>query len=219
MSVIVFEERATAEVVIKKSRFIGHLVPVHQVTSAEAALAAVRDEHKAANHHCFAYTVGLDGTPAERFSDDGEPSGTAGRPMLELLRRREVRNTLLVVTRYFGGTLLGANGLVHAYQGASQAAMEAATALTCVRMHEATVTCDYATFGKLDHAYAQARYPARDKQFGEAVAFTVTVGEEEADALVQTTADLSNGQARVVVAAAAWFGVRPDGSLVRISTR
>ncbi len=213
---VVFEHEGVAEVVIKKSRFIGHLLPVTSVEEADTALAAIRETHKTANHNCFAYTIGLDGTPVERFSDDGEPSGTAGRPMLELLRRRDIRNTLVVVTRYFGGTLLGASGLVHAYQDATQASMEATTALTCVRMQGVRVTCDYATFGKLEYAYAEAEYLVGEKEFAQDVGMHLTITEEEADRLSKMTADLSSGQARVEMEDAAWFGRRPDGSVVRL---
>ncbi|WDL99476.1 YigZ family protein [Alicyclobacillus sp. ALC3] len=211
-----FEDKGVAEVVIRKSRFIGHLLPVTSVAQADAALSALREAHKTASHNCFAYTIGLDGTPVERFSDDGEPSGTAGRPMLELLRRRDIHNTLVVVTRYFGGTLLGASGLVHAYQDASQAAMEATTALTCVRMRKVRVSCDYATFGKLEYAYAQAEYLVGEKTFTEDVGMDLTVTEEEAERLSKMTADLSSGQARIEMDDVAWFGRRPDGSVVRL---
>ena len=106
-----------SEITEKKSRFLGEAVRAATLKEAEEYIAAVRKRHYDARHHCFAFCVGEPGTPDEiwRSSDDGEPSGTAGKPMLEILKGRELHRTLLVVTRYFGGTLLGTGGLVRAY--------------------------------------------------------------------------------------------------------
>src|SRR5690606_8036384 len=113
---------ATAEIVIKRSRFMGWGSPVETEEAALELLDRIRSEHPQATHHCYAYRVGL-GTETIRFSDDGEPGGTAGRPILEVLQREDLRNALIVVTRYFGGTLLGAAGLVRAYTQAAKLAV------------------------------------------------------------------------------------------------
>jgi uncharacterized YigZ family protein len=207
------ETPVEAEIVIKKSRFIGHVRPIQSADEAEAALAEVRELHKSANHNCFAYRVGLD-VPVERFSDDGEPSGTAGRPILEVLRRRPVSNVLVVVTRYFGGVLLGTSGLVRAYADATVSALDAGSLLTCRSMRMLSVTCDYAQFGKLEHWLTGAAHPLTDKTFAENVSFTVwTPVDDTADLMVQI-ADLSVGQAVTVVSEPVYVGVRNDGSLV-----
>ena len=115
-------ESGSGEYIEKKSRFIGELVPVSSEEEAFAYLDAVRKKHYNASHHCFAYVLG-EKNQTERASDDGEPSGTAGRPILHVLEGEEICNALIVVTRYFGGTLLGTGGLTRAYTAAAKAAV------------------------------------------------------------------------------------------------
>jgi uncharacterized YigZ family protein len=117
--------QVVSEQVIKKSRFITHLFPLTDPEAARDVIGTVRKEHYQARHHCSALVVGPDGE-WQRSNDDGEPAGTAGAPMLEVLRRRQVSDILAVVTRYFGGTLLGAAGLVRAYSGGVSAALDQA---------------------------------------------------------------------------------------------
>lgn len=207
------ESAVGAEIVIKKSRFLAFLAPVRDVAAAEAVLAEIHETHKGANHHCYAYRIGLPGeTMQERLSDDGEPGGTAGRPMLEVMRRRDVCNVLAVVTRYFGGTLLGAGGLVHAYQDALLAALDAASLLQLVRMHVVSVACDYGAYGRLAHEIDALGYATVDKTFGADVRLVVLMPEGRADGFAHDVANLTNGQSEVTIPAAQWMGVRPDGS-------
>ncbi|WP_026962934.1 YigZ family protein [Alicyclobacillus herbarius] len=204
---------AETEIVIKKSRFIGQLRPVRWVDEAEAALEAIRTEHKTATHNCYAYTVGL-GVPIERFSDDGEPSGTAGRPILEVLRRRQVMNALIVVTRYFGGTLLGANGLVRAYTEGAASVIDSGQLLTCKVMQPVHITLDYSRFGKLEHELTNAGWVIRDKQFTEQVHLSLWVPYADAAALTQQIADWTDGQAVVEMGPAQYVGEDQAGNLV-----
>lgn len=126
---ITVAQRAQAELIIKKSRFIAYVVPVISKEEAEAFVAATKKRHWDAAHNVWAWRVGQD-LPVERFSDDGEPSGTAGMPVLEVLRKRNITDCAVVVTRYFGGTLLGAGGLVRAYtESAVQGLAEAGVAI------------------------------------------------------------------------------------------
>ena len=118
-------QRAAVEHVIKKSRFIGAAYPVQTVDEALVHLEAVRKQSWDASHQCYAYIIG-ENSEQKRFSDDGEPQGTAGMPMLDVLQKKDLTNVLVIVTRYFGGTLLGAGGLVRAYAGAAGAAVDAA---------------------------------------------------------------------------------------------
>ncbi|QSO55280.1 YigZ family protein [Alicyclobacillus curvatus] len=207
------ESDAEAEIVVKKSRFIGHIVPVQSVEEAERELAKIREVHKAATHNCFAYRIGL-GVPIERFSDDGEPSGTAGRPILEVLRRRPILNALVVVTRYFGGTLLGANGLIRAYADGAAQAIEAATVLRCVPMQKVSVTCDYGLYGKLEYELQQDGFSLEDKKYTDSVAFGFWVDTEGTKGVMDKIANLTGGQAHVEAANPEYVGVRPDGSMV-----
>jgi uncharacterized YigZ family protein len=118
----------TSEVVDRKSRFLGEAVRVYSQEEAEAYIAGVRKKHYDARHHCFAWIAGEPGTPSEirRSGDDGEPSGTAGKPILNQILRRELSDIVVVVVRYFGGVLLGTPGLVNAYRTATEMALEEA---------------------------------------------------------------------------------------------
>ncbi|WAH36840.1 YigZ family protein [Alicyclobacillus dauci] len=208
------EARNTVETVEKKSKFIASLFPILSVSEAEEALAQIREEHKTANHNCFAYRVGL-GVPVERFSDDGEPSGTAGRPILEVIRRREIDNVLVVVTRYFGGVLLGASGLVRVYADATSQVLNATPMLRCGLMHTLEVSCDYGMYGKLEYALGQEGMVMIEKQFAEAVSFQLVVAEADVEKRVTQLNEWTNGQANVNVLPAEYIGVSEDGSLVR----
>ncbi|OLT52438.1 YigZ family protein [Cellulosimicrobium sp. CUA-896] len=148
------------ELVVKKSRFLAHLSPVSGVPEADAVVAAVRKEHWDARHHCVALVVGAH-ADQQRSTDDGEPSGTAGVPMLEVLRHRGVTDLVAVVTRYFGGVLLGAGGLVRAYSSAvGDALAEARLVRRAVRTH-VTVDVPHAEAGRL-HGVLQGWAAAHD---------------------------------------------------------
>ncbi|MBE7700379.1 YigZ family protein [Oerskovia sp. Sa1BUA8] len=136
------------ELVVKKSRFITLLHPVTSVADAEAVIARVRKEHWDARHHCTALVVGTH-ADQQRSSDDGEPSGTAGIPMLEVLRHRHVTDVVAVVTRYFGGVLLGAGGLVRAYSNAVSETLDMAPMLRREIMVEVTVEVPHADAGRM----------------------------------------------------------------------
>ena len=136
------------ELVVKRSRFLAHLSPVASVAEADAVVARVRKEHWDARHHCVALVVGPH-ADQQRSTDDGEPSGTAGVPMLEVLRHREVTDVVAVVTRYFGGVLLGAGGLVRAYSTAVGDALDAARVVRRAVRTVVTVDVPHAQAGRL----------------------------------------------------------------------
>ncbi|WP_129790194.1 IMPACT family protein [Promicromonospora panici] len=142
------------ELVIKKSRFLAHLAPAGSVAEADAVIARLRKELWDARHHCVAMVLGTYAEQA-RSSDDGEPGGTAGVPMLEVLRHRAVTDVVAVVTRYFGGVKLGAGGLVRAYSGAVATALDvAATSGALLRrelLHEVTVDVPHGAAGRIDN--------------------------------------------------------------------
>ncbi|BDZ43613.1 hypothetical protein GCM10025865_29120 [Paraoerskovia sediminicola] len=147
----------TVETVVKKSRFLAHLSPVTDVTHAESVITAVRKEHWDARHHCVAMIVGAE-RAMQRSSDDGEPSGTAGAPMLTTLQQSGLTDVVVVVTRWFGGTLLGTGGLVRAYSGAVSTALDAARILRRVRVQELTVDAPHAEAGRIS-AFLHAWVP------------------------------------------------------------
>lgn len=138
---------AEAEFTERRSRFIGRAKPVHTEEEAAEFLQAVRSAGREATHHVYAYV--LREGHAQRYSDDGEPQGTAGVPVLDVLLKSGVTDTAVVVTRYFGGILLGAGGLVRAYSHGASIALEAARVVTMAPCFEASLTCDYASYGKI----------------------------------------------------------------------
>jgi uncharacterized YigZ family protein len=142
---------AFAERVVDRSRFLADLLPVQTPDQAAAALAEIRKRHHDARHHCSAMILGIDGGQ-QRSSDDGEPAGTAGVPLLEVLRRRRLTDVVAVVTRYFGGVLLGVGGLVRAYSGAVAAALEEAAFLRLAERSEWTIPLQAATAPKVENA-------------------------------------------------------------------
>ncbi|MFK4791132.1 IMPACT family protein [Microbacterium sp. ZW T5_56] len=138
------------ELVIKKSRFITHAIPVRSVPEADAAIAHIRTRYWDARHNCTAMITGVLGDQA-RSSDDGEPSGTAGMPMLEVLRRRELTDLVVIVTRYFGGIKLGAGGLVRAYSSAVSEALDLAAIIHRRELVAVTVEVPYADAGRYEN--------------------------------------------------------------------
>ena len=144
---------ADAEIVEKKSRFIGQIFPIHSEEEAQRIVNEIRKKHYDARHHCFAYVLG-EKNEIERCSDDGEPSGTAGRPMLDLLVGAGVHDALAVVTRYFGGVLLGTGGLVRAYSAATKEALQKCDIREKEAGYRTTILADYVDFGKIQYLAA-----------------------------------------------------------------
>ena len=184
------------ELVIKKSRFLAHLEPVASLEQADAAVARVRKLHWDARHHCVALIVGSD-ADRQRSSDDGEPAGTAGVPMLEVLRRRDLTDLVAVVTRYFGGVLLGAGGLARAYSGAVAAALDAAELVRRVELVEARLDVPHADAGRLESAlrdWADAHDAVfEDPSYADRVQFGLLVPPARRDQLTADLAALSAG--------------------------
>ena len=142
-------EAGQDEIIEKKSRFIGYAVPAESEEEALAAVEKIKKKHYDARHNCYAFSIGTGPQPLLRFSDDGEPQGTAGKPILEVIGGSGVRNVCIVVTRYFGGTLLGTGGLVRAYTEAAKAALAAGVVKKRRPMIRAKLGMDYGDLGKL----------------------------------------------------------------------
>ena len=188
---------ASAELTEKKSVFIGHAAPV---TSEEEAVAFVREIKKRyadARHNVFAYELG--GGSVARCSDDGEPQGTGGVPVLEIIRKGGFTDAVIVVTRYFGGILLGVGGLVRAYSAAARLAVEAAGIVTYDTFTAFTLTVSYADHGKLTTLLAEAA-PLQDGiDFGEAVTLSLALPVGELEAFRRQAAELTAGRAVLTV--------------------
>ncbi len=188
-------KEASAEIEAKRSRFIGTVAPAFTAEEAEAFVAAIRRKYPDATHNVYAYSVGT-GTPLERLSDDGEPRGTAGYPVLEVIKKRSLRNVVCVVTRYFGGTLLGAGGLLRAYGKAASAAIDAAGVSKYVFHQVFTVAVDYDQFGRLQRELEGRGIRIIDTAYAEKVTVKAYVRPEDVDALLARVRDLTSGKAR-----------------------
>ncbi|MDK7749656.1 YigZ family protein [Brevibacterium sp. UMB10442] len=188
---------ATAEIEIKKSRFIGRVAHVENEQAARDIIEQERSKHPKARHWCTAFVLDPD-SRTQRCNDDGEPSGTAGIPMLDVLTGNQLTFVVAVVTRYFGGTLLGAGGLVRAYGAATSAALEGLTRVTRQLVVPVTVTLDYAQAEVAKAKCEQHGWAVIDAQYAQAVTLTFGVAPAEVEEMAAVLADLSAGQAHAV---------------------
>ena len=191
-----------AAIEIKRSRFLSLLAPVADEDGAREVIAQRRAEHPKARHHCTAFVLDPD-SRTRRFSDDGEPAGTAGAPILDVLVGHELTYVLAVVTRYFGGTLLGAGGLVRAYGDATSQAVAAARIVTHSQRVPVTVTVDYALAAAIDRM-AHAAGWTTESEYGAEVVVTVRIPPAELDAGLHSLADVSAGSAEPAIGEPEW---------------
>lgn len=178
--IITIKQEHSIENVINKSRFIAHIKPVSSEDEAKAFINEIKQQHKKATHNCSAYTVG-DQMNIQKANDDGEPSGTAGVPMLEILKKLDVHNVCVVVTRYFGGIKLGGGGLIRAYSGAVR---DVISDIGRVELRDAiptTVTINYDLTGKLEYELASTTYFLRDTTYTDKVSYQIDVVQTEYD--------------------------------------
>ena len=181
---------ARDEVVIHKSRFIGHAAPVSSAEEALGFLARIREEHRDATHNCYAYIIGRN-AGIMRYSDDGEPSGTAGMPIIEVMKARGVVDCAVVVTRYFGGILLGAGGLVRAYSHGAKIAVDAAQRKLMTTCMVLSMELDYSFYGKLTYILPNYTCRVEDTDFGAVVKMRVLFKKDEADAFIKEVTEMS----------------------------
>lgn len=184
------------EIVEKKSRFIAQVFPVETEEEVLQILEETRKKYWDARHNCYAFVLGAGGE-ITRCSDDGEPSGTAGRPILEVLTGRGLRNVLVIVTRYFGGTLLGTGGLVRAYSLAVQAGLAASRVITKQAGCLLTVDTDYNGIGKLQYLAAQSGLAVLDTVYTESVQMKVLVPTELCGSVQKEITEATSGQAGI----------------------
>lgn len=187
-------EGKEAELIEKKSRFIATVKPVKSEEEAIQFIDSLKKKYWNATHNCFAYVIG-EHFGIQRCSDDGEPSGTAGRPMLDVLLGEEIHDVAVVVTRYFGGTLLGTGGLVRAYSGATKAGLEASTIITKKHGHKLSVRTDYTGLGKIQYILGQRGLNILNSVYTEAVEIEVLVPEQEVKSVMAEITEGTNGQA------------------------
>lgn len=187
-------EGGQGELVEKKSRFIANVRPVESEEEAAAFIEEMKKKYWDARHNCSAFVIGKK-AELTRCSDDGEPSGTAGRPMLEVLLGEGIRNVAVVVTRYFGGTLLGTGGLVRAYSGAVKEGLSACTIGTMRYGVRLLIDIDYTGIGKVQYILAQRGIVPEDTSYTDRVTVQVLLAAEAADGLIKELTEATSARA------------------------
>ncbi|QHT62772.1 YigZ family protein [Paenibacillus lycopersici] len=190
--------QGSQEIVIKKSRFIGYGKPVASEEEAIAYIDELKKLHWNATHNCSAYVIG-ERDEIQKQSDDGEPSGTAGKPILEVIKHRGLKNVVIVVTRYFGGIMLGAGGLIRAYTDGAVAAIEAADEIAMVLYREIVVDVDYTWYGKLENEFHARGVRLGGTEFTDRVVITCLPPAREAERFAAWITDLTQGQAVLTI--------------------
>ena len=186
-------QEAADEVIINKSRFIGYACPSETEEEALAFLQKIRTKHKDATHNCYAYVIGKN-AGIMRYSDDGEPGGTAGLPMMEVLKAQGVVNCCVVVTRYFGGVLLGAGGLVRAYTQGAVIALKAAQVVVMEPSQRYLCEVAYPLWDRVTHALKSMPVQRVSSEFTTAVGFTLLVREKDAEAMLADLVRLTDAK-------------------------
>lgn len=187
------ERSASDEVVIRKSRFIGHACPVESEEEAVRFIAAIKKLHSAATHNCSAYIIG-ERDECQKQSDDGEPSGTAGKPILEVIKNQGLKNTAVVVTRYFGGILLGAGGLIRAYTDGAVIGIAAAGPVTKALHRDVYLEVDYTWVGKVENELRGRGTHLGETDYAAKVTFHCLAPVSEVTGFVAWLTDITNGQ-------------------------
>jgi uncharacterized YigZ family protein len=184
----------TAQEIISKSRFIGYAMRTDTVEEAQDFIKRISSTHYDATHNCYAYII----DNAMKFSDDGEPSGTAGMPMLDTLRKQGVDHVCVVVTRYFGGIKLGAGGLVRAYSGTAAKVLDAAPKVKVIPITEISIKADYTLYNQLK-TYIEKEVKIKAINYSEAVEVIVQIESEKANPFISSLTDRSNARAGISV--------------------
>ncbi len=187
--------QAEAEIVEKRSRFIATVRPVSCEEEAVEFIEKLKKQYWDARHNVYAYII--EENNIQRYSDDGEPAGTAGVPVLEMIKKEGLSNIVVVVTRYFGGILLGTGGLVHAYSKSAKAGVEAAEPISVVLCRSIKVFCDYSFLGKVQSEIAGKNFKILDTQYGENVVVEALIPQAQAEAFSTDLIDKTNGKIKI----------------------
>ncbi len=202
-------EHGIDEHIEKKSRFIGQAWPVSTEDEAREIIEQTRKEYWNASHNVFTYRVG----DIQRFTDDGEPSGTAGKPMLDVLLGQELQNVLVIVTRYFGGTLLGTGGLVRAYTKGAQIAIDAAGIIEKGIYYRYEIPMEYTWLGKMQYTMNQAGFHILDTEYTDQVIMRMLISDDQNAKFLQTVTEAGEGKLIPAKESAVW-AAKKDGAYV-----
>ena len=196
---LTLKKEAEAAFTEKRSRFIGYCKSVATEQEAIDFINQIRQKHRDARHNVYAYIVNDNGNLSQRYSDDGEPQGTGGMPVLDVLAKKGITNACIVVTRYFGGILLGAPGLVRAYGKAASKAVEEAGILEVIKCHEIVVTMPYNLYDKVNNYFQKRELAAKDSQFGEDVTIKFDVPVALCESIEKDVINLTGAVANIII--------------------
>ncbi len=180
------------EIIINKSRFIGYSKPIKSEEECLEFIEIIKTKHKDATHNVYAYITGENGN-TQRYSDDGEPSGTAGVPILEVLKKEELVDLVVVVTRYFGGIKLGAGGLVRAYIKGAKIALDSSKIVEKILYSRIKFKIEYTLYGKVENELMTKNYQVEDIIYDEAVNIVVICEKHKSDLLINLIRNLTSG--------------------------
>ena len=203
---LTIRETGKGEYEEKKSRFLGEAVHVESEEEASAHVARIRKQYYDARHHCYAWVLG-EGSERKKSADDGEPSGTAGQPILKVIEGSGCTNVLVVVTRYFGGTLLGTGGLVRSYTQAARAALEDAQTVRMCLCRKLAVTVEYGALDRLLYELRREGIEMGETEYGAKVTLHLTVEEERAEALQTKITALTSGTSVIETEAEGFYPI------------
>ncbi|MGE6487637.1 YigZ family protein [Paenisporosarcina sp. NPDC076898] len=185
---------AESEMIIQKSRFLTYVNRVETEQQAQAFIEEIKSNHKSANHNCSAFMIG-EHDSIQKANDDGEPSGTAGVPMLEVLKKQGLKDTVVVVTRYFGGIKLGGGGLIRAYGKATTEGIQAAGIVERRLHHLMKVSVDYTWLGKVENEVRGSAYPLERIEYADTVEIFLYVHVSMEEKFIEWITEMTNGQA------------------------
>jgi uncharacterized YigZ family protein len=195
MNYFTISETSKASFIEKRSEFIGYIAPVKTNDDAVEFINSIKAQHRKAKHNVYAYILRQDNI--SRYSDDGEPQGTGGVPVLDVLKKRGLTDVCCVVTRYFGGILLGGGGLVRAYSHAASIACDSAHIMNMCLCRKLRITADYSLYGKIAYLLPNYETITLSSDFGSEVSLEILVLSELCDALVNEITDAANGTAGI----------------------
>lgn len=201
------------EIIINKSRFIGYAMPIESEGEALDFIEKIKTKHRDATHNVYAYVYGEDSN-IQRFSDDGEPSGTAGIPALEVIKKEDLRNVVVVVTRYFGGIKLGTGGLIRAYTKGAKIGLESGMIIEKVLHHKLKIRIEYTLYGMIENYLMTNGYIVEDTIYDDAVNIYVYIEFSQVDSFKNTITDLTSGSAIIEYIDEEHLSIK-DGKLIK----
>ena len=191
------KEYAEDRFIERRSEFIGYIMPVKTENEAISFINSIKEQHRKATHNCYCYILRENNTV--RYSDDGEPQGTAAVPMLEVLKKEELTDVCLVVTRYFGGILLGGGGLVRAYSHAAKIAVDASVKLNMYSCIQLTLKADYSLYGKIAYNLADFKHKQIESLFSDIVCLKIILDKSQTDDFIKRMNEITCGKAEIVL--------------------